>query len=193
MGELYGNGENTVEASPGGQTSPGGFSDARGPNTGLHRWDDSLVESEQMSFLESGQYISPLFGTGDNLELGSEVPSATYYDGETAATLGLPKKRALGNALVQQHGGVDSHLFFHMVKLQKPQEALKQPWEKRVMAQICGASQPRLPMPWLALPSVGRRKQFDGRHSLGRATGEESPANTFSLQTLVNNSTGSNR
>ena len=150
-------------------------------------------ESEQMGFLESGQYTSPLFGTGDNLELESEVPSATHYEGETAATLGLPKKRVLDNALVQQHVGVDSHLFFHRVKLQKLQEASKQPWEKGVMAQICGASQPRLPMPWHALPSVGRRDSFDWRHSLGRATGGESPANTFSLQTLVDNSTGSNR
>lgn len=140
MGEPYGNGENTVEASPGEQTSPGGFSDARGSNAGLHGWDDSLVQAEQVGFFESGQYTSPLFGTGDNLELGSEVPSATHYDGETAAALELPKKRALDNTLVQQHAGVNSHLFFNMVKLQKPQEALKQPWEKGVMAQICGAT-----------------------------------------------------
>ena len=58
VGEPDGNGENAVEASPGEQTSPGGFSEAQGPNTGLHGWDDSLVESEQMGFLESGQYTS---------------------------------------------------------------------------------------------------------------------------------------
>lgn len=177
VGEPYGNGENTVEASPGEQTSPGGFSDARGSNAGLHGWDDSLVQAEQVGFFESGQYTSPLFGTGDNLELGSEVPSATHYDGETAAALELPKKRALDNTLVQQHAGVNSHLFFNMVKLQKPQEALKQPWEKGVMAQICGATQPRLPMPWLTLPSVGRRDSLIG------ATPLEEPPEKKALRT----------
>ena len=185
MGEPYGNGENTVEASPGGQTSPGGFSDARGPNTGSHGWDDSLVESEQMGFLESGQYTSPLFGTGDNLELESEVPSATHYEGETAATLGLPKKRVLDNALVQQHVGVDSHLFFHRVKLQKLQEASKQPWEKGVMAQICGASQPRLPMPWHALPSVGRRDSLIGATPLEEPPEEKALRTPFHYRRLL--------
>ncbi|CAL1160730.1 unnamed protein product, partial [Cladocopium goreaui] len=185
VGEPDGNGENAVEASPGEQTSPGGFSEAQGPNTGLHGWDDSLVESEQMGFLESGQYTSPLFGTGDNLEPGSEVPSATHYDGETAATWRLPKKRVLDNALVQQHAGVDSHLFFNMVKLQKPQEALKQPWEKGVMAQICGASQTRLPMPWLTLPSVGRRDSLMGATPLEEPPEKKAMRTPFHYRLLL--------
>ena len=185
VGERYGSGENTVEASLGEQTSPGGSSNAAGSNTVAHGWDDSLAEPAQAGFLESGQHESPLFGTDDALEFGSEVPSATHYDGETATAFELPRKRPLDDTIVQQPVGVDSHLFFNMVNLKKPQEALKQPWERGVMAQICGTSQPKLPMPWLTLPSVGRRDSLIGSTPLEEPPEKKALRTPFHFRRLL--------
>ena len=178
VGAPYGRVDFGGEESLTERTPPDAFSVASGSNAEVPEWDDSLAETGQLLVCD-GQDAVSLFGapSEDGFELGGDVPLEEQFYGSEFATLGAPKSVPMEAPRSRAVAGVDDNLFFNMVKLKKPQEPLKQPWEKGVMAQICSRSKPKLPMPWLTLPTLGKRD------SLTAATPVEEPPEKQAFRT----------
>ena len=79
----------------------------------------------------------------------------------SAAVLQSAGKRSADSAALHRGVGIDEGLFFNMLKVPRT-GAPKQPWELGTMARIFGKAPPLLPMPWLALPSVGKWESQQG-------------------------------
>lgn len=137
FGEVGGEQEFQEHAS---QHSSGNASDLS-----FRDWDTSLV----------GDVPAELFGGAEEFGEAS--------DGREVPAFSESSYRKPHEQVSAIHGvGVDDSLFFHMVKLPKPPCVPKQPWEKGVMGQIVGKSKTVLPMPWLTLPTLGKRDSLDG-------------------------------
>ena len=137
FGEVGGEQEFQEHAS---QHSPGNASDLS-----FRDWDTSLV----------GDVPAELFGGAEEFGEAS--------DGGEVPAFSESSYRKPHEQVSAIHGvGVDDSLFFRMVKLPKPPCVPKQPWEKGVMGQIVGKSKTVLPMPWLTLPTLGKRDSLDG-------------------------------
>ena len=108
-------------------------------------WDTSLVDDNPA-----------------HLFCEEDEPGEASADGEVLAVSESSHRKPVDKVSTTHGHGVDDSLFFHMVKLPKPPCIPKQPWEEGIMGQVFGKSDPILHMPWLTLPTLGKRDSLDG-------------------------------
>jgi hypothetical protein len=86
--------------------------------------------------------------------------NGVQFDSELVAAEPARKRPALDMAL-QKGAGPDKRLFFDMLKLRRTGMP-KMPWDTGVAAEVFKKGPICLPMPWLSLPTVGKRESLQG-------------------------------
>ena len=116
-----------------------------------HDFSGSVVE---------GHLDVKAFSIADSQPGHADGPNGVQFDSELVAAEPARKRQALDMAL-QKGTGPDKRLFFNMLKLRRT-GVPKMPWDTGVAAEVFKKGPISLPMPWLSLPTVGKRESLQG-------------------------------
>ena len=107
-----------------------------------------------------GPFDAEAFSVVDSQPGHADDGHGVHLDAGLVAAEPARKRQALDMAL-QKGTGPDKRLFFSMLKLRRT-GVPKMPWDSGVAADVFKKGPVNLPMPWLALPTVGRRESLQG-------------------------------
>eukprot|EP00435_Cladocopium_sp_Y103_P008726 s3736_g2.t1 len=149
----------------------------------FHDWDTGLVDNNLFGDPDVElPDLGDLSVEGSPEEL-SEPHSELNVDVISAGSTTSRKRPAPG--VDMQHGvGIRDDLFFNMLRLQRT-AVPKQAWEVGTMAAIFGKPQPVLPMPWMGLPTVGKRDSLQGLSPMDEPPERTASRIPFHLQRLM--------
>eukprot|EP00435_Cladocopium_sp_Y103_P022625 s1635_g5.t1 len=152
---------------------PGSFDD----------WDTGLVDSNLFGGPDVELPDLGDFSVEGSPEELSEPNSGAHVDVISADSTASRKRPAPGFDI--QHGvGIRDDLFFSMLRLRRP-TGPRQAWEEGAMAAVFNRAQPVLSMPWLALPTIGRRDSLQGLSPIDEPPERTASRTPFHLQRLM--------